>query len=368
MTRNSILLTCLLLSSSTFLSSEATSDSREAFQQWKRQYGKTYATVRREQEAFRTWQQNQVLINQVNQRPNGTWKAGLNQYADMTVEEFRENVLVRSAPQHNTTIANDAVKLKKSSAAPSSFDWRYDGQVQAVTRVRDQGSVGSCWAFSTAENIEGQWALAGNALTELSPEFLVDCDGTSDEHHADCSVFGGWPYLAYQYVMKAGGIPSEQAWPYCAGTGECYPCMQGPVSLCGPPPYYCDHDIEQKCGTFTPAAKISSWTAVSSDEEEMKSVLFAQGPLSVLLDASQLQFYKSGVWDGEIPGSNPLLGCKASNLNHAVLLVGYGEETSSPYWTVKNSWGQSWGEEGYFRITRGSGKCGINTGVTTALV
>ncbi len=107
---------------------------------------------------------------------------------------------------------------------------------------------------------------------------------------------------------------------------------------------------------------------MSSDETEMKEVLYSHGPLSVLLDATQLQFYKSGVWDGEIPGTSPLLGCKSESLNHAVLLVGYDDDSNIPFWSVKNSWGESWGEDGYFRITRGSGKCGINTGVTTSIV
>ncbi len=99
--------------------------------------------------------------------------------------------------------------------------------------------LGTCWAFSTIGNVEGQWALGPQKeLVDLSPEYLVDCDGTHDEKHADCSVFGGWPYLAYEFLINSGGVPSEKSWPYCSGTGNCYPCMLGPVSLCGPPPYY----------------------------------------------------------------------------------------------------------------------------------
>ena len=123
---------------------------------------------------------------------------------------------------------------------------------------------------------------------------------------------------------------------------------------------------------MVPTAKIASWSSVSTDEDEIAATLVAQGPLSVLLDATQLQYYKGGVWDGHIDSVSPALGCHSESLNHAVLLVGYGVDSSSgadqKYWLVKNSWGLDWGEEGYFRISRGVGACGINTAVTTSIV
>ncbi len=91
--------------------------------------------------------------------------------------------------------------------------------VSLFTRSADQGSVGSCWAFSTVGNLEGVWYLATKKLTSLSAEFLVDCDDK------DCGVFGGWPYLAMEYIESRNGIPSNAAYPYCSGTGDCYPCM-----------------------------------------------------------------------------------------------------------------------------------------------
>ena len=216
---------------------------------------------------------------------------------------------------------------------------------------------------------------------DLSEEYLVDCDGSHDDKHADCGVFGGWPYLAYGFVINSGGVPTEADDPYCAGTGECYPCMQGPVSLCGPPPYYCDPNITQACPSQPLHASIASWKDVSQDEEDIQSELLHTGPLSVLLDATQLQYYKEGVWDGHASPSHPALGCSQTYLNHAVLMTGYGtaslitdsrsaggSEDSVPYWSVKNSWGEQWGEEGYFRIVRGEGTCGINTAVTTSFV
>jgi len=259
---------------------------------------------------------------------------------------------------------------RKYSSIPTAFDWRSNDRQNVVTTVKDQGTVGSCWAFSTVGNIEGQWALGGHDLVDLSAEFLVDCDGTHDDEHADCSVFGGWPYLAYQFVIGADGVPSEESYPYCSGTGDCYPCMQGPVSLCGLPPTYCDKTITENCPNMVPTAAISDWSSISTNEDDIAEALYSNGPLSVLLDATQLQYYKEGVWNGHIDSVSPYLGCHNESLNHAVLLVGYGEETAdaSKYWIVKNSWGSDWGEDGYFRIVRGEGLCGINTAVTTAIV
>jgi cathepsin F len=88
--------------------------------------------------------------------------------------------------------------------------------------------------------------------------------------------------------------------------------------------------------------------------------LVSTGPLSVLMNAETLSYYKSGIYSPQF--------CDPESLDHAVLLVGYGSENGVDYWRVKNSWGSSWGEEGYFRIIRGEGKCGINTAVTTGYV
>jgi cathepsin F len=352
-------------------------DDKKSFDSWKIEHNKRYGSVQAELRAFDVWIENRKIINNINGQHGLSWKAGLNQFSDLTQDEFRATFLMTLTNANATLPITGRKPHPKSGSNPNSFDWRSDGSKQVVTSVKNQGSVGSCWAFSTIENVEGQWALAGNPLTELSPEFLVDCDGSVDGNHADCSVFGGWPYLAYQFIIKSGGVPSEQSWPYCAGNGDCYPCMQGPVAQCGPPPSYCDKSYSSKCDSkpYDVTAKISSWTTVSDDETEIASELYARGPLSVLLDASYLQYYKSGVWDGHLPGSPSVMKCTKTSLNHAVLLVGYGvtaaddaSSPSTPYWSVKNSWGTKWGEDGYFRISRGVGQCGINTAVTTSIV
>ncbi|CAI8043566.1 Cysteine proteinase 1 [Geodia barretti] len=186
----------------------------------------------------------------------------------------------------------------------------------------------------------------------------------------DCGVFGGWPYLAYQYVQGVGGIESDFAYPYCSGDGKCFPCAAPGynVTRCGQPPEYCNKT--QSCGDklnsndFVSGLRVSSWVAVAKNERVMQAELVSRGPLSVVFDASMLQFYHSGVWDPWV--------CSRTSLDHAVLLVGYGTEktllSEKPYWLVKNSWGENWGEKGYFRILRGKNKCGIAEQVTSAVL
>eukprot|EP01113_Clastostelium_recurvatum_P017412 TRINITY_DN2043_c0_g1_i1.p1 TRINITY_DN2043_c0_g1~~TRINITY_DN2043_c0_g1_i1.p1 ORF type:complete len:155 (-),score=29.59 TRINITY_DN2043_c0_g1_i1:82-546(-) len=153
---------------------------------------------------------------------------------------------------------------------------------------------------------------------------------------------------------------TEASYSYCLPPlGDCYPCASDHnKTMCGPGPTYCNTTCLFDRSKV--AAHISNWTRVSQDETQIAAYLAKNGPLSVLLNAASLQFYHPGVFDPPF--------CDPTSLDHAVLLVGYGTDGDKDYWLVKNSWGPKWGEDGYFRILRGKGKCGINTYVTSALV
>lgn len=190
----------------------------------------------------------------------------------MSTDEFVNKILMPNAAPRNFSNSKYHGFKKVSTDAPESFDWRDHG---AVTPVKDQGSVGTCWTFSTTGNIEGQWFMATKNLTSLSEEQIVDCDGSQEPStgHADCGVFGGWPYLAFEYVIKAGGLPTEDVYPYCVGKGYCYPCPAPGYNetLCGPPTPYCNATVEPcRQGLVPIAAKIEDWKALSTDEDTIK--------------------------------------------------------------------------------------------------
>ncbi|KAH3762379.1 papain family cysteine protease [Pelomyxa schiedti] len=300
---------------------------------------------------------NVKRIQQLNAEQTTT-QYGLNdKFADVTQEEFVNKYL--NPPMKAGTSPHSPVATTVLSSIPDAWDWTEHG---AVTAVKDQGSCGTCWAFSTTGNIEGQWFLSRNALISLSEEMLSDCD------NLDCGMFGGWPYTAYEWLIAHGGIMSEKDYPYCCGAGDCYPCMATGynVSKCGPHwDLYCnqtwtDQHCEMGSDPSNWVASISNYTYIASDETVMANELYTRGPLSVLINAESLSFYRSGIWDPAV--------CPKDSLDHAVLLVGYGTENGTPYWRIKNSWGSRWGEDGYFRMVRGEGKCGVDQEVTSAIV
>ena len=286
----------------------------------------------------------------------------LNRYADETPEEFAQKRLL---PKRRVHLGEDVDVLDTRGtdvgALPASFDWTAKG---AVSSVKNQGSAGTCWAFSTAAALEGQWFLKHNQLFNLSVEQMVDCDGAVGTNGRDacCGVFGGWPYLSYDWIKSVGGLQTWESYPYCSG-GEgpeptCYPCYATGANetLCGPEVPNCSRHCQMD--TSKAVATVDSWQQVAGNMTDMMGALVSTGPLSILVDATEMQFYKHGVLMGKF--------C-SEETDHAVLLTGYGAETDGTlWWKIKNSWGADWGEDGYVRLLRSATKdvCGIDTGVT----
>merc|ERR1719265_3058325 len=209
---------------------------------------------------------------------------------------------------------------------PSSVDWTTKG---AVTPVKNQGQCGSCWSFSATGSLEGAWEIATGKLVSISEQQLVDC--SKAEGNQGCQ--GGLMDDAFKY-MEQNGMCTEESYSYTAKNGQCH---------------------ASGCTIGVPKGSVSGFKDVSRDDENSLMEAVSKGPVSVAIEAdkSVFQLYKTGVLDST--------GC-GTQLDHGVLVVGYGELSGKKYWKVKNSWGSSWGMSGYILLGRGlgsAGECGI---------
>jgi len=258
---------------------------------------------------------------------NHSYTLAMNEFGDLSFAEFKAKYYGYKPIKQPYLQSKNTVTPKVEGSLPTSLDWRAAAKnpknVVAVTAVKNQQQCGSCWAFSSTGAIEGQWAIAGHPLVSLSEQQLVDCSGS----YGNQGCNGGLMAQAFEYVIANGGICSEAAYPYQAADGTCQT-------------------------TCTNVAKISSYANLPQNQEATLMPAIQNGPISIAIEADQdvFQFYSGGVFN------NPACG---TNLDHGVLIVGYGTDSGADYWTVKNSWGASWGENGYIRLSRGNNMCGL---------
>ena len=305
-------------------------------------YKKTYEKKEDMMMRFTVFQENAALIAEHNQKAENSFLMALNQFADMTFEEFESVSLglnvkqkdVRAEEKELSDVAGDVNSSKASpfryakSETPKRVDWREHG---AVTPVKNQGACGSCWAFSTTGAIEGINKIQTGQLVSLSEQQLVDCDTEVD---MGCS--GGLMDDAFSYVVKNGGIDTEQDYGYWAWGLPCQTRRE--------------HD--------RPVVTIDGYEDVPTNDHDALKKAIANQPVAVGICANAaLQFYHSGIMTDK--------AC-CQSLNHGVLAVGYedGDENGNEaHWIVKNSWGQEWGDKGYFKLAQSSvqpaGACGI---------
>ncbi|KAL6124541.1 hypothetical protein ACLB2K_077053 [Fragaria x ananassa] len=310
-------------------SSEATSRSLQdalaygRYEQWIARYGRVYNDINEKEDRFKIFKENEAYVESSNKDGNKLYKLSLNQFADLTNEEFtasKNRFLGHECSTKTTTFKYENVTV------PATMDWRKKG---AVTPVKDQGQCGSCWAFSAMGAMEGITQLTTGKLISLSEQELVDCDVNG----VDQGYSGGLMDDAFQFVIQNHGINIEANYPYTAADGTC--------------------NAKKEAGH---AATITGHEDVPANSESALLKAVANQPIVVAIDASgyDFQLYSSGVFTGTC----------GTELDHGVTAVGYGVDADgTKYWLVKNSWGAQWGEEGYIRMQRDvaapEGLCGI---------
>jgi len=310
----------------------------DGFMSYIRQHNKQYNDIEEFADRFENYKASVARI--ADRNTGGRNNFGLNKFSDMSQEEFKAAYLgfhPNPAAKRNAQVVRHHRK-----AAPSTFDWRNKG---AVTPVKNQAQCGSCWAFSTAEEIESMWFLAGNPLTTLSEQQIVSCD-TVDQ---GCS--GGDTVTAYSYVQGAGGLESEDDYPYTSGGGDSGTCSFNAA------------DLVANITGFTWATPNCNDSCDSQDESTLMTNLAATGPVSICVNAEPWQDYTSGIMQGT--------DCTHAytDLDHCVQLVGYDySDPSNAYWIVRNSWDTTWGNAGYIYLQYGVNTCGVADEATFATI
>jgi len=299
------------------------------FQAWMEKYNRVYATQDEYQTRLANFVNSTKIVNNLNAESKALGSDAefeLNKFADMSADERRalrmpKGYKVKHHPQAEIATIDTGV------TAPTAFDWRTSNK---VTPVKDQAQCGSCWAFSCTESIESVYIIKNNlngGFTPLAPQQIVDCDKT------DLGCNGGDLPTCYQYVIKAGGLEKSSDYPYTAKDGACKAVRAKEiVGIKG-----FKYAIPQG----------------SRDENSMASFLAANSPVSIIVGADKWDFYKSGIFTAA--------QCD-DDLDHAVQAVGY--DTGAGFWSVRNSWGADWGEQGYIRLQFGKNTCGMTSECT----
>lgn len=281
------------------------------------EHGKSYAT--KEEYLFRLaeFTRKMKIVENHNAKNSDDATVAVNHMSDWTDDEYKAILGYKGKKPRNTTV------FEGSNDIPASVNWVEQG---AVTPVKNQGQCGSCWSFSATGSMEGRYQIKNGDLVSFSEQQLVDCSKT--QGNMGCN--GGLMDYAFTYA-ETNMMETEEQYPYKGRQGT--------------------------CNASGGSVEVSDFTDVKPKSPSALASAVAEGPVSVAIDAGNplFQLYHGGI----------MKHFCGQSLDHGVLVVGYGTENGTDYWLLKNSWGPTWGEKGYFRILRSmdkeneGGVCGL---------
>uniref|UniRef100_A0ACD5U4P6 Uncharacterized protein n=1 Tax=Avena sativa TaxID=4498 RepID=A0ACD5U4P6_AVESA len=309
-----VILGCFCFCSSVLAARELNDDlsMMARHESWMVQYGRVYKDAAEKAQRFEIFKANARFIESFNAEGR-KFSLGINQFADISNDEFKATKTNKGFIPNKVKVST-GFKYENMSidALPTMVDWRTKG---AVTPVKDQGQC------------EGIVKLSTGNLISLSEQELVDCDVKGEDQGCE----GGLMDDAFKFIIKNGGLTKESSYPYSAADGKC------------------------KSGS-TSAATIKSYEDVPTNDEGGLMKAVASQPVSVAVDGGDMtfQFYSGGVMTGSC----------GTDLDHGIAAIGYGTTSDgTKYWLLKNSWGTSWGENGFLRMEKDiadkKGMCGL---------
>lgn len=356
----------------------ASADNLKAFDDFLMQHDKVYNDDEKIAR-FTIFEENLVRAQRMQaSSPSATF--GITQFSDMTETEFSVRLGLKYPEGWERQPVANIFSDEQLLTTPTSVDWR---ELGAVTPVKDQGHCGSCWAFSTIGNIEGQHFIATGNSVSLSEQELTSCD----THDGGCQ--GGLMTQAFDFIVQEryGEVVTSEWYPYTSNDGSLPGCggIDGKYTLCKGSGAGTDAWCTQFCYNaqgkalctsdlcdcsptgMHVGAKITGHRSLPQDEEQLAAYVAQNGPVSIAVGVPL-----GSVWQSYTGGVLTRAQCGASPPNHGVLLVGFNKEQG--YWIVKNSWGAKFGESGYIRLEYGKNTCNLvhdassSTGASLAVV